>query len=256
MTASLKYCQQSRFKHLGELHKEWTEAEWASASESPRSEIFRKRATKPLLNRNIVRSILPGLRRKRSGLLLSGAKVLFSDEIKFSFIWKSRFPESGGRVESHRIHVVWSPGWSFHSQWDWWLPCHLLVLVHYVFWSPLFNAVIYQEILEHFRLPSADKLYGDAHSFPAEHGTCPHCQRYQKLVQWPWCYVLDWTANSPDLNPLRMYGVCQEEDDTRPNNADDLRPNNADDLKAVIKVTWASLHLSSATGWLSYATPH
>ncbi len=24
--------------------------------------------------------------------------------------------------------------------------------------------------------------------FPAGLGTCPHCQRYQKLFQWPWCY--------------------------------------------------------------------
>ncbi len=31
----------------------------------------------------------------------------------------------------------------------------------------------------------------------------------------------------------------------------DTRPNNADDPKATIKATWASLHLSSATGWLS-----
>ncbi len=45
--------------------------------ESPRSDIFRKRATKPLHNRNIVRSILPGLRRKRTGLLLSGPKSSF-----------------------------------------------------------------------------------------------------------------------------------------------------------------------------------
>ncbi len=31
----------------------------------------------------------------------------------------------------------------------------------------------------------------------------------------------------------------------------DTRPNNADDLKAAVKVTCASLHLSSATDWLS-----
>ncbi len=37
--------------------------------------------------------------------------------------------------------------------------------------------------------------------FPAGLGTCPHCQRYQKLVQWPCVTVLDWPANSPDLNP-------------------------------------------------------
>ncbi len=26
--------------------------------------------------------------------------------------------------------------------------------------------------------------------FPAGLGICPHCQRYQKLVQWPWYYCL------------------------------------------------------------------
>ncbi len=31
-------------------------------------------------------------------------------------------------------------------------------------------------------------------SFPAGLGTCPHCQRYQKLVQWPWCYC-PWLAS-------------------------------------------------------------
>ncbi len=40
--------KQSRFKHLGELHKEWTEA--GVHQESPRADDFRKRATKPLLN--------------------------------------------------------------------------------------------------------------------------------------------------------------------------------------------------------------
>ncbi len=37
--------------------------------------------------------------------------------------------------------------------------------------------------------------------FPAGLGTCPHCQRYQKLVQWPCVTVLDWPANTPDLKP-------------------------------------------------------
>ncbi len=38
----------SRFKHLGDFHKEWTEA-GVVHQESPRSDIFRKRATKPHL---------------------------------------------------------------------------------------------------------------------------------------------------------------------------------------------------------------
>ncbi len=46
------------------------------------------------------------------------------------------------------------------------------------------NIAIYKDILEHFMLPSTDKLYGDADFIlPEGLGTCPHCQRYQKLVQ-------------------------------------------------------------------------
>ncbi len=77
--------------------------------------------------RDNVRSILPGLWRKITGLLLSGPKSSFQMKVNFAF---------GGRVERHRIHVAWSPVWSFHSQWWFGLPCHLLVLVHCVFWSP------------------------------------------------------------------------------------------------------------------------
>ncbi len=87
-------------------------------------------------NRKIVRSILPGLRRKITGLLLSGPKSSFQMKVNVAFNLEIKVPESGGRVERHRIHVAWSPVWSFHSQWWFGLPCHLLVLVHCVFWSP------------------------------------------------------------------------------------------------------------------------
>ncbi len=105
--------------------------------ESPRSDVFRKRATKPLLNqRQRQKHLLPGLWRKITGLLLSGPKSSFQMEVNFAFHLEIKVPESGGRLERHRIHVAWSPVWSFHSQWWFGLPCHLLVLVHCVFWSP------------------------------------------------------------------------------------------------------------------------
>ncbi len=45
------------------------------------------------------------------------------------------------------------------------------------------NAAVYQEILEHFMLPSADKLYGDADFiFQQDFSTCPHCQNYFQVV--------------------------------------------------------------------------
>ncbi len=103
--------------------------------ESPRSD-FRKRATKPLLNQRQRQKHLTWAVEKRTGLLLSGPKSSFQMKVNFAFHLEIKVPESGGREERHRIHVAWSPVWSFHSQWWFGLPCHLLVLVHCVFWSP------------------------------------------------------------------------------------------------------------------------
>ncbi len=65
------------------------------------------------------------------------------------------------------------------------------------------NAAIYQEILEHFMLPSADKLYGDA-DFIFQQDLAPaHTAKGTK--SWfndHGVTVLDWPANSPDLNPI------------------------------------------------------
>ncbi len=162
--------------------------------ESPRSDIFRKRATSHFWNRNIVRSILPGLKRKRTGLLLSSPKCSFQMKVNFAFHLEIKVLESGGREERHRIHVAWSPVWSFHSQWWFVLPCHLLVLVHCVFWSPQST----QHLPGHFRSLHASfcwqTLWRCWFHFPAGLGTCPHCQRYQKLVQWP-CYYCAWLAS-------------------------------------------------------------
>ncbi len=92
------------------------------------------------------------------------------------------------------------------------------------------NAAIYQEILEHFMLPSADKLYGDA-DFIFQQDLAP---AYTAKGTKSWfndhdVTVLVWPANLPDLN-----GIVKRK-------MRDTRPNNADDLKAAIKVTWASI---------------
>ncbi len=104
-------------------------------------------------------SILPGLRRKRTGLLLSGPKSSFQIKVNFAFhleikVWRKtgeaqnpsclkssvKFPKSvmiWGAVTSAGVGPL----------------CFIKSKV---------NAAVYQEILEHFMLPSADKLYGDA----------------------------------------------------------------------------------------------
>ncbi len=57
------------------------------------------------------------------------------------------------------------------------------------------NAAVYQEILEHFMLPSADKLYGDADFlFQQDFSTYPQCQNHFQVVCWPWYYCA-WLAS-------------------------------------------------------------
>ncbi len=64
-------------------------------------------------------------------------------------------------MEKLIAQVAWSPVLSFHSLWWFGVQCHLLVLV-IVFLKTNVTAPVYQEILEHFMLPSADKLFKDA----------------------------------------------------------------------------------------------
>ncbi len=113
------------------------------------------------------------------------------------------------------------------------------------------NAAIYQEILDHFMLPSADKLYGDAEFIFQQDLAPAHTVKGTK--SWfndHGVTVLDWRANSPDLNPIEnLWGIVKRK-------MRDTRPNNADELKAAIKATWASIPLSSATNDHLHATPN
>ncbi len=160
-------------------------------------------------NRNIVRSILPRLRRKRSGLLLSGPKSSFQMKVNVAFYLEIKVPESGVRVERHRIQAAWSPVWSFHNQWWFGLPCHLLVLVQ----SQRSN-LPGNEILEHFMPPSADKLYGDADFLFQQDLATAHAAKGPKSGSMTMCYC-DWSASKlawPESHRESM-GYCQEEDE-------------------------------------------
>ncbi len=118
-----KTVKKSWFKHLGELHKEWTEA-GVSASRVTTLRLRRsdrssgKGLPSHFWNRNIVRGILPGLRRKRTGLLLSCPTSSFQVKVHFAFNLEIKIPESGGRVERHIIHVAWSPGVLLRGRWE------------------------------------------------------------------------------------------------------------------------------------------
>ncbi|CAJ0915852.1 unnamed protein product [Ranitomeya imitator] len=98
------------------------------------------------------------------------------------------------------------------------------------------NAASYQEILEHFMLPSAEMLYGDE-DFIFQHDLAP-AHSAKTTVKWFTDHgitVLNWPANSPDLNPIEnLWDIVKRK-------LRDARPNTLDELKAAIEASWASI---------------
>ncbi len=147
--------------------------------ESPCSDIFR--ATKPLLKQKHCQKHLTWAKEKKNWTVAQWFKVLFSDESILHFIWKSRSQslEEEWReaqnpccLKSSVMICQWCKVWCSVSD-D--LGCHII----YWCWSTV-NAAIYQEILEHFMLPSADKLYGDADFIFQQHLTPDHTAKGTK----------------------------------------------------------------------------
>ncbi len=95
------------------------------------------------------------------------------------------------------------------------------------------TAPVYQEILEHIMLPSADQLFKDA-DFIFQQDLAPaHTAKSTKSwLNDHGVGVLDWPANSPDLNLVKTLSRGKWE--TRDQ-------KNADELKATVKETWASI---------------
>ncbi len=183
-------------------------------------------------------------KEKKNWTVAQWSKVLFSDESKFRISFGNQGPRvwrKGG--EAHSPSCLKSSV-KFPQSVMIWVQCHLLVLVHCVFLKTNFTASVYQEIVEHFMLPSADQLFKDA-DFIFQQDLAPaHTAKSTKSwLNDHGVVVLEWPENSPDLNPREnLWGIVKRKMRNK-------RPKNADELKATVKETWASHHLSSATNW-------
>ncbi len=163
--------------------------------ESPHSDIFRKRATKPLLKQKHRQKHLTRAKEKKIWAVAQLSKVLFSDESKCSILFGKKGPrvwKKSGEAQHPSCCLKFCVKFQVSDD----LGCHVICWC----WSTVFSEVHSQRshLAGNFRALHASfcwqALWRCWFHFPAGFGTCPHCQRYQKLVQWPWCYC-GWLAS-------------------------------------------------------------
>ncbi len=180
----------------------------------------------------VVRGVLPGLRRRTIGLLPSGPKSSFQMRASFVFHLETKVLEYGGRVEKLIAQVAWRPVLSFHSLWWFGVQCHLLVLVHFVFWKSTslhpFTKTFWSTSC-FLLLTSFLKMLI---SFSSRMWHLPTAKSSKSWLNDHDVGVLDWSANSPVLIPTEnLWGIVKRK----------KRPKNADKLKATVKETGASI---------------
>ncbi len=173
---------------------------------------------------------------KKNWTVAQWSKVLFSDESKFCISFGNQGPRVWRKCGEAQNPCCLKSSVKFPQSVMIWAAMSSAGVGPLCFLKSTVNAAIYQEILEHYMLPSADKLYGDA-DFIFQQDLAPaHTAKGTK--SWfndHGVTVLDWPANSPDMNPIEnLWGIVKRK-------MRDTRLNNADELKATVKETWASI---------------
>ncbi len=177
----MRIVKQNRFKNLGELHKEWTEAgvKVSRATTHRRVKEF---------GYSCRQRRLTWAKEKKNWTVNQWSNVLFSDESKFCISFGNQGPR------------VWRKGGEAHS------PSCLKSSVKFpqsvMIWGAMSSAgfgplcflktnvtaPIYQEILEHFMLLLLISFLNMLISFSSRIWHLPTLPMHQKLVKWPWCW--------------------------------------------------------------------
>ncbi len=220
----VRIVKQMRFKNLGELHKEWTEAGVKASRATTHRRVNEFGFSCPQRR-------LTWAKEKKNWTVTQWSKVLFSDESKFCISFGNQGPR------------VWRKGGEAHS------PSYLKSSVKFpqsvMIWGvmpsagvgPLcflktnVTAPVYQEILEHFMLPSADQLFKDA-DFIFQQDLAPaHTAKSTNGCineHICWCAWLASKLPRPEPHTVSIGIVKSKMRNKRPK-------KNADELKATVK---------------------
>ncbi len=120
--------------------------------ESPRSEIFRKRATKPLLKQKHHQKHLTWAKEKKNWNVVQWYKVLFSDESTFCISFGNQGPSVWWKSGETQNPCCLKSSVKFPQSVMIWAAMSSAGVGPLCFLKSTVNAAIYQEILEHFLL--------------------------------------------------------------------------------------------------------
>ncbi len=229
-----EYCQAKLIQTLGRASQgvDWS---WSQCIKSHHAQTSSgKGLPSHFWTRDNVRSILPGLWRKRT--VAQWSKVLFSNEGKCCISFGNQGPRVWRKSGEAENPCCLKSSVKFPQSVMIWAAMSSAGVGPLCFLKSTVNAAIYQEILEHVMLLSADQLYGDAEFiFQQDLAPADTAKGTKSWFNDHGVTVLDWPANSSDLNPIEnLWGIVKRK-------MRDTRPNNADDPKATVKETWASI---------------
>ena len=237
-----KIVEKGRFQTLRDLRKQWTE----SGVETSRATVHRRvqemgyrcriPQVKPLLNQKQRQKRLTWATEKQHWTVAQWSKVLFSDESKFCMSFGNQGARVCSKTGEKEMPKCLKSRVKYPQSVMVWGAMSAAGVGPLCFIKGRVNAASYQEILEHFMLPSAEKLYGDE-DFIFQHDLAP-AHSAKTTGKWFTDHgitVLNWLANSPDLNPIEnLWDIVKRK-------LRDARPNTLDELKAAIEASWASI---------------
>ncbi len=151
----MRIVKQNRFKKLGELHKEWTEAGVKALRATTHRHVKE-------FGYSCHQRRLTWAKEKKNWTVAQWSKVLFSDESKFCISFGNQGPRVWRkRGEAHSPSCLKSSV-KFPQSVMIWGAMSSAGVGPLCFLKTNITAPVYQEILEHFMLPSADQLFKDA----------------------------------------------------------------------------------------------
>ncbi len=200
----MRIVKQNKFKNLGELYKEWTEAGLKASRATTHRRV--KEFGYSCRQRRLTWA------KEKNWTVAQSKKLSFQMRASFVFHLETKVLESGGRVEKLVAQVAWSPVLSFHSLWWFGMQCHLLVLVHCVFWKPTALHPFTKNYWSTSCFLLLTSFLKDAY-FIFQQDLAP-AKSTKSWLNDHVVGVLDWPANSPDLKLHgESMGYCQEENE-------------------------------------------